>query len=237
MDKLRGWIREYRIVLLFTVAKLVIHLLTATNYGLHRDAYLYLAQSQHLDWGYYSSPPLLALLVRIHTAIWGDSVLAVRLLPALAGMAAIFIVGWLIRQLKGGPRAQLIGMGAYLLSPAFLRPAALLQPVVFNHLFWLLAVVVVFRMVRREDPRQLLWMIPVLGLGWLNKYAIIFYALALLAALVISRQRALLWSRFLPLTLAGGLLVILPNLWWQFQHNWPVISHMTELQETQHHET
>ena len=233
MDKITGWIREYRIILAFAVTKLVVHLLTATQYGLQRDAYLYLAQSQHLDWGYYSTPPLLAFLIRIHTVVWGDSVLAVRLLPALAGTAAIFIVGCLIRQLKGGTRAQLIGMGAYLLSPAFLRPAALLQPVVFNHLFWLLAVVVVFRMVKREDPRQLLWMIPVLGLGWLNKYAVIFYALALLAALVISRNRALLWSRFLPLTLAGGLLVILPNLWWQYQHQWPVISHMTELQETQ----
>ncbi len=233
MNGLVRWVREYRIILLFSVTNLVIHLLTATQYGLQRDAYLYLAQSRHLDWGYYSTPPLLAFLIRIHTAIWGDSVLAIRLLPALAGTASIFIVGWLIRQLKGGTRAQLIGLSAYLLSPAFLRPAVFLQPVVFNHLFWLLAVVVVFRMVRREDPRQLLWMIPVLGLGWLNKYAIIFYGLALLAALVISQYRSLLWTKYLPLTLAGGILVILPNLWWQYQHAWPVISHMTELQETQ----
>ncbi len=76
-------------------------------------------------------------------------------------------------------------------------------------------------------------MIPVLGLGWLNKYSIIFYGSALLAALVISRHRKLLWTWQLPVALAGGLLVILPNLIWQYQHNWPVISHMTELQETQ----
>lgn len=233
MNKFIQWIRAYRIILLFTLTKLVIHLTTATKYGLQRDAYLYLAQSQHLDWGYYSTPPLLALLIRIHTTLWGDSVLAVRLLPALAGTAAIFIVGWLIRQLKGGTRAQVIGLTAYLLSPAFMRPGVLLQPVVFNHLFWLLAAVVVFRIIQRQDPRQLLWLIPVLGLGWMNKYAIIFYALALLTALVISRTRSLLWSRYLLLTLAGGLLIILPNLWWQYQHQWPVISHMTELQEHQ----
>ena len=76
-------------------------------------------------------------------------------------------------------------------------------------------------------------MIPVLGLGWLNKYSIIFYGLALLAALIISRNRKLLWSWYLPLAIAGGLLLILPNLIWQYQHNWPVISHMSELQETQ----
>ena len=97
-------------------------------------------------------------------------------------------------------------------------------------LFWLLAAVVIFQMIRKQNPKLLLWMIPVLGLGWLNKYSIIFYGSALLAAMIISRNRKLLWSWALPLTLAGGLLVILPNLLWQFQHNWPVISHMGELQ-------
>ncbi|MDX2432910.1 MAG: glycosyltransferase family 39 protein [Bacteroides sp.] len=233
MDKFIEWLRSNAIILAFTLLKLLAHLFTATNYGFQRDAYLYMAQSKHLDWGYFSTPPLLAFLTRIHTSIWGDSLLAVRLLPALAGAASIYIVGWLIRQLKGGPRAQIIGLTAYLLSPAFLRPATLLQPVIFNHLFWLLAAVVIFRMIQKQDPRQILWMIPVLGLGWMNKYSIIFYGMALLVAVMISSQRKLLWSRALPLTLLGGLLLILPNLLWQHAHMWPVLSHMGELQDSQ----
>lgn len=231
--RIKDWFRMNAIIICFTLIKLLAHLFTATSYGFQRDAYLYLAQSRHLDWGYFSTPPLLAFITRIHTSIWGDSLLAVRLLPALAGAASIYIVGWLIRELKGGPKAQLIGLSAYLLSPAFLRPAVFLQPVIFNHLFWLLAAVVVFRMIRKQDPRQILWMIPVMGLGWLNKYSIVFYGLALMGALLISSQRKLLWSRFLPLTIAGGLLLILPNLIWQHTHMWPVFSHMSELQESQ----
>jgi len=233
MNRFVNWLKEYWIILLFTFTKLTIHLVTATNYGLQRDAYLYLAQSGHLDWGYFSTPPLLALITRIHTFIWGDSVLAIRLLPALAGSAGIFLVGWLIKQLKGDWFAQVTGLAAYLLSTAFLRPAVLLQPVIFNHLFWLLTVVVIFQMIKKQDPRLLLWIIPVLGLGWLNKYSIVFYGMALLAAMIISRHRKLLWSRYLPLTLAGGVLVILPNLIWHYQHNWPVITHMNELQQSQ----
>ena len=232
-EKIYTWIREHAIILAFTVGKLVIHLVTATHYGFQRDAYLYLAQSKHLDWGYFSTPPLVAFITRIHTAIWGDSLLAVRLLPALVGAVSIFIVGWLIKQLKGRDMAQVIGLSAYFLSPAFLRPAIMLQPTIFNHLFWLLAAVVIFRLVKKQDPRQLLWMIPVLGLGWLAKYSIIFYGSALLLGLIASRHRKLLWSVYLPVTLVGGLLVILPNLIWQHQHNWPVFSHMAELQETQ----
>jgi len=233
METLKAWIKAYQIVLIFALAKLLVHLLTATNYGFQRDAYLYLAQSSHLDWGFFSTPPLTAFITHLHTLVWGDSLLAVRLLPALIGAISIFIVGWLIRQLKGGTLAQLIGLSAYLLSPAFLRPAALLQPTIFNHLFWLLAAVVVFQMVRKQNPKLILWMIPVLGLGWMAKYSIIFYGFALLTALIISRQRKLLWSWYLPVALVGGLLVILPNLIWQYQHNWPVISHMSELQESQ----
>ncbi len=233
MDRIKHWVLEYKIILLFALTKLVMHLLTASNYGFQRDAYLYLAQSRHLDLGYYSTPPLVGFVTRIHTMIWGDSLLAVRLLPALVGTASLFLVGYLIKKLKGGTMAQIIGLTAVLFSPAYLRTAALLQPTVFNHLFWLLAAVLVFQMVRKQEPRQLLWLIPVLGLGWLVKYSIIFYALALLGALVVSPHRKLLWSKYLPWTLAGGLLVILPNLIWQHLHNWPVILHMSELQDTQ----
>jgi len=233
MEKAKTWIKAYQIILIFALAKLLVHLLTATNYGFQRDAYLYLAQSQHLDWGFFSTPPLTAFVTRLHTLVWGDSLLAVRLLPALIGAISIFLVGWLIKQLKGGNMAQVIGLSAYFLSPAFLRPAALLQPTIFNHLFWLLSAVVLFQMIRKQNPKLILWMIPVLGLGWMAKYSIIFYGFGLLTALIISRHRKLLWSRYLPVALAGGLLLILPNLVWQHQHNWPVISHMSELQESQ----
>ena len=208
MEKMKIWIKEYKIILLFALAKLVVHLLTATNYGFQRDAYLYLAQSNHLAWGFFSTPPLVAFITRIHTIIWGDSLLAVRVLPALIGTTSLFLAGWLIKQLKGGVMAQVIGLTAIFLSPAFLRPAVLLQPVVFNHLFWLLTAVVVFRLIQKQEPRQLLWFIPVLGLGWLAKYSIVFYASAMLAALMIGPHRKLLWSKYLPWTLAGGLILI-----------------------------
>lgn len=233
MERLKSWINEYWIILLFALGKLMIHLLTATSYGFQRDAYLYMAQSQHLDWGFFSTPPLVAFVTRIHTILLGNSLFAVRLLPALVGVASLCMAGWLIKQLKGGVMAQVIGLSAIFLSPAFLRTSTLLQPTVFNHFFWLLSAVVVFQLVRKQDSRQLLWFIPVLALGWLAKYSIIFYALALLTAMLIGPHRKLLWSRYLLFAFMGGFLLILPNLWWQHMHNWPVISHMGELHETQ----
>ena len=58
MERIKSWILDYRIILLFALGKLLVHLVTSTNYGFQRDAYLYLAQSRHLDWGFFSTPPL-----------------------------------------------------------------------------------------------------------------------------------------------------------------------------------
>jgi len=42
----------------FAITKLLLHFLSCTNYGFHRDEYLYLAEGQHLDWGFMEVPPL-----------------------------------------------------------------------------------------------------------------------------------------------------------------------------------
>jgi len=102
VEKIKSWISAYWIILLFALAKLVVHLLTATNYGFQRDAYLYMAQSEQLAWGFFSTPPLVAFVTRVHIMLWGDGLLAVRLLPALIGVISIFTAGWLIKQLRGG---------------------------------------------------------------------------------------------------------------------------------------
>ncbi len=64
------------------------------------------------------------------------------------------------------------------------------------------------------------------GLGLENKYSIAVFAFALLAGLLLTSQRKLL---FTPWLLAGGgvaLLIFLPNLLWNIQHHWPFLELM-----------
>ncbi len=56
MQKISSWIRDNGIILSYAVAKLLIHLVTATNYGFQRDAYLYMAQSQTSGLGIFQLP-------------------------------------------------------------------------------------------------------------------------------------------------------------------------------------
>ena len=57
----------------------------AARYGYHRDELYFLACARHLAWGYVDQPPLVPAVARLATALFGSSVVALRVFPALAG--------------------------------------------------------------------------------------------------------------------------------------------------------
>ena len=221
------------LIFLIAIIKLSAHLLTSENYELQRDAYLYIAQAHHLSFGFISIPPLLPFLIRIMEFFFGDSVFAMRLLPAVIGALSIIIIGKFVLDAGGKTWAVLIAGLAFLFSPAFLRSNSLLQPVSLNQFFWLLSSYFVFRLMQTKDTRY--WLI--LGITWgfafLNKYSITFLVLAFFLGLLVTPQRQFFRSRHFLYGMGIGFLIILPNLIWQYMHNWPVVSHMAELQKNQ----
>ncbi|KPL16157.1 MAG: hypothetical protein AMS26_05505, partial [Bacteroides sp. SM23_62] len=74
-----AWIRTWWMVLLFSVVKLLLHLLTNTNYELQRDAFMYIDLGNHLAWGYHSVPPSIAVFANIARFLLGDTTFAIRL--------------------------------------------------------------------------------------------------------------------------------------------------------------
>ena len=61
----------------------------AGSYGYFIDEFYYLACTDHLAAGYVDHPPLSVLLLWVIRTVAGDSLAAVRLVPALAGAATI----------------------------------------------------------------------------------------------------------------------------------------------------
>src|SRR6266566_5668932 len=76
---------EHRLIFFFSAVALLIHFLTDGRYGYFRDELYYIACSQHLAFGYVDLPPLAALLLRLSRVLFGDSLFAIRFLPAIAG--------------------------------------------------------------------------------------------------------------------------------------------------------
>ncbi len=225
----RGWL----IIGAFALGTLILHMLVSTNYELHRDAYLYLADADHLSWGYLSIPPLTPFVAHFWQLLFGSSVFAVRLIPAFIGALSIIVIGEIVRELGGRSWSIILACLAYLVSPAFLRSNSLFQPVSFDSFFWLLATWAMVRLLRTEDQRWWLVLGIIFGFGFLNKYSIVFPALSFVVGLSLTKQRLLFRSRWLFYGAVAGLIIILPNLLWQFNHNWPVVHHMTQLRDSQ----
>src|SRR5262245_53738632 len=91
-----------RVLGLLVLCKLVLHASAITSYGYFRDELYYLASASHLDWGYVDNPPLSIGVLALVRALLGDSLPAIRLVPALAGAALMIVTALLARALGGG---------------------------------------------------------------------------------------------------------------------------------------
>ena len=68
---------------------LIVHLLTIHRYGYFRDELYYVACARHLDFGYVDLAPLSAFLLRTELILFGSSLFALRIFPALASALTI----------------------------------------------------------------------------------------------------------------------------------------------------
>ncbi|QNL22209.1 glycosyltransferase family 39 protein [Hyphobacterium sp. CCMP332] len=231
--KSRFYSTEWLILLSLATLKVTVHFLTINNFELHRDAYLYYAQGQHLAWGYISVPPSTALIGNVATLIFGNTPFALRFFPAIIGGLTIVTIGLTVMELGGQKKAIALAGLAYLLSPSYLHTNFLFQPVAFNQFYWTLFMYLTIVMVKRRNPKFWIWIAVVFGFGFLNKYSIVFIFGAFAIALLASPHRHLFLSKYLFWGVIVGFIIILPNLIWQFQHNWPVLHHMSELRSMQ----
>ena len=217
------------IILFFVLLKLAVHLPFNGRYGFHADELLYLAMSDELAWGYKEGPPFIVGIVWFSVQLFGDSLWALRLIPTLCGASIIFLAGLLTAKLGGGKVAVLVTCTALLFDPSFLATAYMMQPVVFDQLFWLLSAFLLVMYIQSGNSRHLIYLGLVVGLGMMNKVTIGLYLLTLIIALILSSQRRLLLNKYWLYAATISLLILLPHLIWQGSNNFPVIQQFKEL--------
>jgi 4-amino-4-deoxy-L-arabinose transferase-like glycosyltransferase len=165
---------DKRLPIIFALLTVVLHLLTAQTLGFHRDELLYLALGRHLDWGYWSNPPLIGWISWITQHTLGDSLPATRFIPAVCGGALTWLTLRMAQEMGGGRWAVILAGVGMFGSMVWLRAFSMLQPVPFDIFFWTLTTFLLLKWVNTRDDRWW-WAIGVsIGLGMLNKYMIFF---------------------------------------------------------------
>ena len=216
----------------FVILKFVLqYVLVNPEYDLHRDEYLYLDQAQHLAWGYLTIPPLnswIAYLIHL----LGDTVFWVRFFPALFGALTLVVVWKAIETLNGNLFAQILGVSCVLFS-ALLRLNILFQPNSVDILCWVTVYYFMLNYFKTEHTKWLYFTAIVCSLGFLNKYNIVFCALGLLPSILMTKHRNIFTKKALYFAILLGIILISPNILWQYQNDFPVVHHMKELAETQ----
>lgn len=220
------------ILILFILLKFVLQYnLISPEYELQRDEYLYLDQANHLAWGYLSVPPVSSWISSI-IAILGNSVFWVKFFPALFGAITIIMVWKTIEELRGDLFALVLGAACVLFS-ALLRLNTLYQPNSLDVLCWSSFYFFIIKYFNTEKTQWLFAMALVFAFGFLNKYNIVFLIIGFVPAILVTKQRKIFLKKELYLAMFLALVVISPNLLWQYNNDFPVIHHLKELAEKQ----
>ena len=214
------------IVLYIASAKLLLHLLTATRYGVFRDEMYYFACSEHMAWGYVDHPPGTVLVAWIARHLFGHSLLGLRLFPALAGAALVWLTGKLAREMGGGRFAQGLAALAILPVPFYLILNHWLTNNAFEPLIWMGCIWCVLRAINTGEDKYWLWFGVLVGVGFETKYSVAFLLAGILAGAVLTPQRRILKNRYLWLGALACALIALPNLLWQIHNHYPFLELM-----------
>ena len=226
------WTSLTSIAIFFALIKLLIHLFTNGQYGYFRDELYFLAASEHLDWGYVDFPPLVALIAKFITTLMGTSITAIRFLPAIAGALKVLLTGLIVKEFGGSRFAVALACLCVLIAPVYLVIDTLLTMNAFEPVFWMGTVYFIILAVNRNDPR--FWPVAgvLAGLGIMNKHPMVLLIFGIFIGILLTKERRYLFDRWF--TAAGliAFLIVLPNIIWQYQHNWPMIELMRNISAT-----
>ena len=194
----KNYEKELIILFAFFLVKLLIHLGTNAfaGYGIFRDEFYYLACSHHLDLGYVDQPPLSIYILNLSRLLFGSSLFAIRLLPAFAGAFTVFFTGLIVRKLGGRVFAMVTACLSIIAAPILLGMNGVYSMNSFDILLWTLAVYILVRIIKEDNPK--LWLIlgGIIGLGLLNKISMGFLALGLFSGIILTKQRKNLTGRW-----------------------------------------
>ncbi|HMI57772.1 MAG TPA: glycosyltransferase family 39 protein, partial [Gemmatimonadaceae bacterium] len=210
-------------------------------YGFQRDEFLYMAMGRHLQLWRMDFPPFIAILSQVERFVLGDSIVAIRFSSSIATGLIVLLAGLIARELGGGKFAQILAAISVMVSPLFLRAGVLFQPVVFDQLWWTLALYTLVRLcagATRDDmldrsPRWWIALGVVCGVGLLTKFSLLFFGAALVAAIVIAPQRRVVLTPWPWLAAVIAFAIGSPSIVGQIALGYPVVDQMKTLQGSQ----
>jgi hypothetical protein len=205
------------------------------RYGYVRDELYFLSAGHHLAWGYVDQPALTPLLARLSVVLSGNTLVGLRLIPALGLAALVVLTAAMARLLGAGRAGQLLAALAAATCGEYLGAMHELTTTAPDFVFWAATLYLVMRLLVSRDPRWWLAIGTCAGVASEAKWNIAFLAAALGAGFLLTEARCLLRSRYLLIGCLIAAALAAPDLIWQAAHGWPALDVFRELQTAAGH--
>ncbi|MFB3776201.1 MAG: ArnT family glycosyltransferase [Bryobacteraceae bacterium] len=208
----------------------LLHLAGNPHYGFFRDELYFIVCGQHPQWGYVDQPPVAPLLAA-GSQIFGHSLVLLRAVPAFFAAGGVYVTCELAVEFGGAAFAQILAAMTAFFAPVLMNFGMKVSPDMVGLWLWPLLTLYVVRLAGGADPRWWLAAGAILGICVQSKYTVVFFAVSLLAGLLLTRERRILFSRW---ALAGGLvcaLIALPNFLWQAHYGFPQLELLRNAQQ------
>jgi len=201
------------------------------NYGFHRDELATLDDARHLAWGYVAYPPLTPAIGHLALALFGTSLAGFRLFAAVAFAAAMILTALMAREFGASRGTQLFVAAVAAFAPIALMGSSLFQYVAFDYLGWVAIGYCTVRLLNSQDARWWLAIGAAIGLSLLTKYTVLVWVAGLGVGTLLTPARKWLANRWLWLGVAICALLFLPNLLWQWQHDFISLDFLRHIHE------
>jgi 4-amino-4-deoxy-L-arabinose transferase-like glycosyltransferase len=216
-----AWLRAPAAPRIAVHALLLVRAVMAALVPLTADEAYYWLWSKHLDVGYLDHPPAIAWLIRLGTAIFGDTPFGVRVAGILlSGLATMFVWESARILLKSEARA----FTAALLFNLTLMVSIEMLAATPDMPSLVTSAGLLFCLVRLQDSGQARWWLwagLAAGLSLLSKYSALFEIAGVFLWLALAPQQRKWFATPWPWAAAIlALLVFAPNLVWQTSHDW-----------------
>lgn len=212
---------RWRAVLGVACGLVVVLLALSTRWGYHLDELYNRVAALHPQWGYVDEPPLVPLLVRGEIAAFGDTLTAIRVLPALMVALMVVVAALIARELGGTARAQVLAAVGTVASVVTLNTGHIVGTNAVDVVAWVVTCWLLIRLIRTRDERLYLAIGAVVGVDLLAKYLIVLLLLGLVAGILVAGPRQILRSWYLAAGTGIAAVLAAPTLIWQAAHGWP----------------
>ncbi|GAA5181895.1 glycosyltransferase family 39 protein [Niveibacterium umoris] len=222
-----AWLILLGVIALLTLWR--VWVIQHSGISLYVDEAYYWTWAHALDWGYFSKPPMVAAVIAATTQLFGDGLVGVKAGSLILYPATAMLLFGLGRRLYDN-RTGLLAAIAFLTLPITSALGIFISTDALLLFFWTASLWLLQRAMTRDRVGDWLLLGLTCGLGLMSKYTMAAFALTPALLLLSSPEGRRMLVRPGPwLCALVALVVLAPNLWWNWANDFPTFRHTAEI--------